>query len=59
MILAMDDLKMKILPVVRLEKLNTTWVQLSYTKNQTSCIGNRHTRLPGAGKFYSQTVHQN
>jgi len=24
MILAMDDLKMKILPVVRLEKLNTT-----------------------------------
>jgi len=27
MILAMDDWKMKILPVVRLEKLNTTWVQ--------------------------------
>jgi len=41
MILVMDDLKIKILPVVRLEKLNTTWVQLSYTKNQTSCIGFR------------------
>jgi len=26
----MDDWKMKILPVVRLERLNSTWVQLSY-----------------------------